>query len=51
MEFARKYTLAAFGAAYLELALGIDGPSATLDRALAAAAEAEGIELVASQPI
>lgn len=49
MAFARKHTLTAYDAAYLELALRINGPLATLDRALAAAAQAEGVELIASQ--
>jgi predicted nucleic acid-binding protein len=35
-----------YDASYLQLALDIDGALATLDRALAAAANAEGIEVV-----
>jgi len=46
MALARKHTLTAYDAAYLELAHRVSGPLATLDRALAAAAQAEGLELI-----
>ena len=46
MALARKHGLTAYDAAYLELARRIGGSLATLDRALCAAAAAEGIDAV-----
>jgi predicted nucleic acid-binding protein len=46
MALARKYGLTAYDAAYLELARRLGGAMATLDRALAAVAQAEGVELI-----
>ena len=43
---ARKHRLTAYDAAYLDLAVRSTVPIATLDRALAEAAQAEGLELV-----
>ena len=43
---ARKHRLTAYDAAYLDLAVRMTAPMATLDRALADAALAEGLELV-----
>ena len=43
---ARKHRLSAYDAAYLDLAVRLTTPIATLDRALADAARAEGLELV-----
>jgi predicted nucleic acid-binding protein len=40
---ARKHKLTTYDAAYLQLALDVDGELATYDRALAQAAQAEGI--------
>ena len=42
MELAREYALSAYDAAYLETAMRRGDVLATLDRALAAAASAEG---------
>jgi predicted nucleic acid-binding protein len=39
--------LTVYDAAYLDLAIDVDGELATLDRALRAAAEAEGVPIVA----
>lgn len=46
VRIARAQRLSVYDAAYLELALSQDMPLATLDRALARAAAAEGIALV-----
>ena len=46
LNFARRRRLSAYDAAYLELAHRSQCPLATLDAALAAAARAEGVELV-----
>lgn len=46
VALARKHRLTLCDAAYLELALRLAAPLATLDRELAQAAEGEGIELV-----
>ncbi|MDE0459571.1 MAG: type II toxin-antitoxin system VapC family toxin [Chromatiales bacterium] len=46
VALARKHRLTAYDAAYLDLAVRLTAPMATLDRALADAALAEGLELV-----
>jgi predicted nucleic acid-binding protein len=46
IELAERHRLTVYDAMYLQLALDIDAPLATLDRALAAAARAEGIEVI-----
>lgn len=46
MRLARKHSLTAYDAAYLELALRLGAPLATLDRRLAQAARNEGVTLV-----
>ena len=46
VALARKHRLTAYDAAYLDLAVRLTAPMATLDRALAVAARAEGLELV-----
>ena len=46
MALARRHRLTVYDAAYLELALREGAPLATLDRALAGAARAEGVALV-----
>ena len=46
MALARKHKLTAFNAAYLELARRLGAVLATLDRALALAAAAEGIPVI-----
>ena len=46
LVLARKHQLTIYDAAYLELAVRSSVPLATLDRALEAAARAEGIEIV-----
>ena len=43
---AAKHRLTIYDALYLQLALDIDAPLATIDRALAAAARAEGLEVI-----
>jgi predicted nucleic acid-binding protein len=45
MEFADRHELTVYDAAYLWLAIDTDAELATFDRALAAAAEAEGVPL------
>ena len=50
MALARKHSLTAYDAAYLELARRIGGSLATLDRALSAAAAAEGIVVIGPPP-
>ncbi len=49
LTLARKHRITAYDAAYLELALRLDAPLATLDRALASAAAAEGVTLIAGR--
>lgn len=46
IQLATRHGLTVYDAMYLQLALDIDAPLATLDRALAAAARAEGIEVI-----
>ena len=46
VALARKHQLSAYDAAYLDLAVRLTAPIATLDRALADAARAEGLEIV-----
>ena len=46
VALARKHRLTAHDAAYLDLAVRLTAPIATLDRTLANAARAEGLELV-----
>jgi len=46
MALARRHRLTVYDAAYLELAVRMGLPLATLDKALAAAARAEGVEIV-----
>lgn len=46
VALARKHRLTAYDAAYLDLAIRLTAPMATLDRALADAALAEGLEIV-----
>ena len=46
LELAERHRLTIYDALYLDLALDIDATLATLDRDLAAAAEAEGIEVI-----
>ena len=46
VALARKHRLTAYDAAYLALAVRLTAPIATLDRALADATHAEGLELV-----
>jgi predicted nucleic acid-binding protein len=45
-RLARTHGLTAYDATYLELALRLGAPLATLDRALARAAEAEGVRVL-----
>jgi predicted nucleic acid-binding protein len=46
VELAARHGLSVYDASYLALALDLDGELATLDRALATAATAEGVALV-----
>ena len=46
LALARLHRLTIYDAAYLELALRIDAPLATLDKKLAAAARAAGVLLI-----
>jgi len=46
VEIAQRHRLTVYDAMYLQLALDIEAPLATLDRALATAARAEGIEVI-----
>ena len=48
LHLARSHRLAVYDAAYLELALRRSLPLATLDRALARAAQSEGVALIGS---
>ena len=50
LGLARRHRLAVYDAAYLELALRLAAPLATLDGALAAAAKAENLPLIGSPP-
>ena len=45
-RLADRHRLTVYDAAYLDLAIDVDGELATLDRALRTAAEAEGVPLV-----
>ena len=47
LVLARKHRLSSYDAAYLELAMRLQLPLATLDRALAAAGRAEGLDVLA----
>ncbi len=47
LNIARRHSLSAYNAAFLELALPSGGELATLDRRLAEAATAEGLGLIA----
>lgn len=51
MELADQHGLRVYDAAYLDLALDIDGALATLDRKLESAAIAEGVEVVTSHSV
>ena len=46
MELASKHRLSSYDAAYLELAIRLGLPLATLDKPFRAAAEAEGVTLI-----
>lgn len=46
VELAERHRLTVYDAMYLQLALDIEAPLATLDRRLAVAARAEGIEVI-----
>lgn len=46
LDLARRYRLTAYDAAYLELAVRLRSPLATLDKALRAAAREEGVRLI-----
>jgi predicted nucleic acid-binding protein len=46
LALARLHRLTVYDAAYLELALRVDAPLATLDKKLAAAADAAGVQLI-----
>lgn len=46
IRLADRHGLSIYDAAYLDLALDVDGQLATLDRALARAATAEGVEVL-----
>ena len=46
ITLARRHTLTVYDASYLELAMRENVPLATLDKKLAAAAEAEGVPLI-----
>jgi predicted nucleic acid-binding protein len=46
LRLASRHALTVYDAAYLELAIDVDGQLATLDRDLALAAVAEGIEVI-----
>lgn len=45
LQLARRYQLSAYDASYLELALRVSAPMATLDTALRKAAEQAGVDL------
>ena len=46
VDLADRYRLSVYDAGYLSLALDVDGELATLDRALTAAATAEGVPVI-----
>jgi predicted nucleic acid-binding protein len=46
VDLATKHRLTVYDALYLQLAIDIEAPLATLDRALAAAARDEGVEVI-----
>lgn len=46
VELATRHGLTVYDALYLQLAIDIEAPLATLDRALAAAARDEGVEVI-----
>lgn len=46
LELAEQHGLTVYDALYLQLAIDVEAPLATLDGALAAAARAEGIEVI-----
>jgi predicted nucleic acid-binding protein len=46
LELAERHRLTVYDAMYLHLALDVEAPLATLDRKLAAAARAEGVEVI-----
>ena len=48
LMLARKHQLTAYDAAYLDLAVRVSVPVATLDRALARAVRAEGLQVIAA---
>ena len=48
LALARKHQLTAYDAAYLDLAVRVSVPVATLDRSLARAVRDEGLEVVAA---
>lgn len=50
LDLARRHHLSVYDATYLWLAIDIDGELATFDRALAKAAEAEGVPLAMALP-
>ena len=47
VELADRHQLSVYDALYLDLALDVDGDLATLDRELASAAAAEGVQVIA----
>jgi len=49
MRLADRHGLSVYDAAYVDLALDVDGSLATLDRKLEAAATAEGVEIVRTE--
>jgi predicted nucleic acid-binding protein len=51
VELAIRHRLSVYDAAYLALALDLDGELATTDRALATAARAEGIEVIGTEGV
>lgn len=50
LPLARKYSLSAYDAAYLELSMRHSAPLATLDRKLRKAAERAGVKIFAGEP-
>ena len=50
LALARRHRLTVYDALYLELAVRADAPLATVDRALASAAVAEGLRLIGPLP-
>ena len=46
LALARRHRLTVYAAAYLELAVRLDGPVASVDRALNAAAQSEGVGVI-----